>query len=118
MFVVKERLESLIGWTCNLSDSDLQDPSITEAKINDFKFNHMSYISDPVYDQWKNIRATLPQPAEFEINSNNEIIRTFYWTDKAAMISAETTMSELDDQYIANGGSIPYQLVLIEEYTV
>lgn len=118
MFVQKEKLQSSIGWTCNLTAEELQDSNIVLNTIMDFKANHMSYVNDGIYSQWENIKANLPQLPSFEINENNEIIRTFYWNDEASMISARNIMGSLDAQYIDSGGFIPYTITTIEEYTI
>ena len=118
MFVQKQKLQSSIGWSCNLTEQELEDPSVTFSVIDDFKNQHMQYISDPIYGDWSSIRYTLPQMPDFEINSNNEIIRTFYWNDEASMNSAKSIMDALDAQYVAAGGSIPYVITTLEEYTI
>ncbi|MEY2924975.1 MAG: hypothetical protein RLZZ337_1523 [Bacteroidota bacterium] len=118
MFVQKQKLQSTIGWSCNLTEQELEDPSVTFSVIYDFKTQHMGYVSDPIYSDWFSISSTLPKMPDFEINANNEIIRTFYWNDEASMNSASITMDALDAQYIAAGGSIPYVITTLEEYTI
>lgn len=118
MFVQKEKLESSIGWSSNLSETDLQDQNIVDSKIIEFKTNHMYYINDPAYSQWKTIKTNLPQLPDFEINSNNEIIRTFYWNSRDEMLNAAAIMKTCAGQYSSAGNSIPYTKILIEEYSV
>lgn len=118
MFIQKEKLQSSIGWTCNLTTEELQDSNIVLSTVIDFKANHMYYVSHPAYSQWETIKANLPQLPSFEINENNEIIRTFYWNSRDEMLNAASIMEACDAQYIASGGSIPYTTILIEEYSV
>ena len=117
MYIRKERLDSSIGWTSSMSPEDLSNDALVNEKILSFIQSHTSIYADSIFSDWGPIREALPQMPTFEINANNEVIRTFYWNDEDQYLAAKTIMDSCDDEFIAAGNSLTYDSVLIEDYT-
>jgi|SaaInl5LU_22_DNA_1037371.scaffolds.fasta_scaffold16593_6 hypothetical protein len=104
MYIRKERLESLIGWTCDYSYDNSQI-------LANFQNNHMN-IDASQWTDWLTIRDSLPQLPTMEI-IDGHIIRTTYWDN---ITQYEEALDIVNSIY--ENSAKTYNCVLIEEQVV
>ena len=95
MYTRNERIESLIGWTCNLTDNEINEQGQTYNEcISEFRIAHEYMFSDLVFEDWMNFKNTIKFIHVYEINLDREILRTSIWQSEEEYIQAAAIVKQ------------------------